>query len=184
MRVVKALMVVFLVTCGLAICSTSWSQPSAEQAKKTSLRVGTFDSRALVIAFANSEMWNRRLAQIKQERDKAKAAGDDKKVKELEDEFGPGRQDRMHQQGFSTAPVDDILEEIKDKLPEIAKEANVDLIVSKWAVTYQVPGAEFVDVTDLMCKPFSPNERAQRWIKECVKQTPVPLYKLKMDTNE
>ena len=42
------------------------------------------------------------------------------------------RRKQSHRQGFSTAPVDEILEHIKDDLPKIAKKAGVGSIISKW----------------------------------------------------
>ena len=35
-------------------------------------------------------------------------------------------------QGFSTAPVTNILEQIKDKLPAINNKAGVSVLLSKW----------------------------------------------------
>jgi hypothetical protein len=48
------------------------------------------------------------------------------------DAWGKALQIQLHKQGFSTAPVDDFLKHIKDKMPEIAKSAGVGPIVSKW----------------------------------------------------
>ncbi|MBN2024905.1 MAG: hypothetical protein JW809_19160 [Pirellulales bacterium] len=129
------------------------------------LRVGTYDSRAVAVAFAASATFNQELRQWKEERDKAEAAGDDKTLKQLEAK-AVARQKQAHHQGFGAAPVDDIIEHIKDKLPAIAQQADVDVIVSKWAVAYCADGAKFVDVTDLMVEPFAPNERTQRIIRD------------------
>jgi hypothetical protein len=75
--------------------------------------------------------------------------------------------------------VDNILETIKAKIPEIAKQADVDVIVSKWDIVYQRSGVGFVDVTHLMVKPFDPDEKTLKIIQETQKQDPVPLEKLK-----
>jgi hypothetical protein len=135
--------------------------------------VGTFDSRAVAIAYASSDIHRRAMAPLLDEHKKAKAAGDTKKAKELESK-GQTRQERLHYQGFGTAPVDDLLEAVKDKLPAIAQKAGVGLIVSKWDVVYQTPGVEIVDVTDLIVEPFQPNERALGYIKQLAKQPPIP----------
>ena len=116
--------------------------------------------------------------ELRTEYEKAKAAGDEKRVKELEAE-GPAQQELMHKQGFSTWPVDNILEKINGKIPEIAKQANVAVIVSKWDIVYQRSGVEFVDVTDLMVKPFDPDEDTLTGVKEIQMQDPVPLEELK-----
>jgi hypothetical protein len=145
----------------------------AEKAERAKLRVGTFDSRAVVIAFAASETFDRQIKRLQQEREKAKAAGDEEKVKRLEAE-GKNQQEQFHRQGFGTAPVDDILEHIKGELPAIAQRAGVDVIVSKWAITYRAADAQLVDVTDLIVEPFKPNERTKRFIREIRDQPPRP----------
>ena len=91
----------------------------------------------------------------------------------------PARQELISKQGFGTWPVDNILERIKEKIPEIAKQAGVDVIVSKWDIVYQRPGVEFVNVTDLMVKPLNPDEATLKIIKEIQKQDPIPLEELK-----
>ena len=144
----------------------------AEKAEKAKLRVGTFDSRALPMAFAASEIFDRQIQRLKEEHKKAKAAGDEEKVKKLEAE-GKAQQERFHRQGFGTVPVDDILEHIKGELPGMAKRAGVDVIVSKWAITYSAGDAQFVDVTDLIVEPFKPNERTKRFIREIRDKPPL-----------
>jgi hypothetical protein len=145
----------------------------AQKAQRAGLRVGTFDSQAVAVAFAASEIFGRQLRQLKEEYHKAKAAGDEERVKKLETE-GRAQQEQFHRQGFGTAPVDEILQHIKDELPAIAKRAGVDVIVSKWAITYSVPDAQLVDVTDLIVEPFKPNGRTKRIIRELRDKPPLP----------
>ncbi len=151
--------------------------PAATAAEKGKLRVGTFDSRAVAAAYAASDVHEAYIKRLTQERDKAKAAGDKAKVADIQAEAS-AHQDQLHQQGFGTASVADILEHVKDKLPAIAKEAGVDAIVSKWDIVYQAPGAELVDITPLMVKPFKPNERTLRIIEDLRKQAPIPARQL------
>ncbi len=75
--------------------------------------------------------------------------------------------------------MDDIIARIEDKLPGIAKEAGVDVIVSKWTLAYRGPAAEFVDVTDLLAAEFDPDEATRKGIREIVETEPVPLDQLK-----
>ena len=75
-----------------------------------------------------------------------KASGDEKQMKELEDKLN-AKQNLIHKQGFSTWPVDNILETIDGEIQEIAKQAEVDLIISKWDIAYQRSGINFIDVT-------------------------------------
>ena len=163
---------------GLAAHTTVGAQQSQEKTSGSKVRVGTFDSRALAMAYYRSEAFNRQMNDLRAEHEKAKAAGDEKRVKELDAE-GPALQELIHKQGFSTWPVDNILERIKGKIPEIATQADVEVIVSKWDIVYQRSGVEFVDVTDLMVRPFDPDEGTLTIIKNIQKQDPVPLEKLK-----
>ncbi len=71
-----------------------------------------------------------------------------------------------------------MLGHIRDQLPDIARRAGVDVIVSKWAITYSAPGAKFVDVTDLIIEPFEPSERTRRIIRELRERPPRPLEEI------
>jgi len=155
----------------------------ASEPPPTPLRVGTFDSRAVAVACARSALFQDELKRLRQQYDRAKAAGNDSEVKRLEAE-GKAGQDRLHQQVFSTASVQDIVARIKDQLPGIAKQAGVDLLVSKWEAAYIAPEAKTIDVTDLIVKPFQPDAKTRQIVAQLRKQAPVPLGKLKMDTKE
>jgi hypothetical protein len=183
--------VITAILCGLAVFTTVFAQQSQEKAFGSKVRVGTFDSRALAMAYYRSDAFRRHMEGLRAEYEKAKEAGDEKRVKELEVESSsptwpdsgwppsPAQQELIHKQGFSTWPVDNILEKIKGKIPEISKQADVEVIVSKWDVVYQRSDIEFVDVTDLMVKPFNPDEATLKIIKGIQKQDPVPLEELK-----
>ncbi len=162
----------------LMLQSIAAAQSSDEKGPDQGMRVGTFDSRALALAYYRSKEFNTQMAAMHAEHEKAKAAGDDKRVKELEAE-GPAQQDLAHKQGFGSWPVDNILEKIKGTIPEIAAQANVQVIVSKWDIVYQQADVKFIDVTDLMVKPFDPDEATLKLIQDIQKQKPVPLDQLK-----
>ena len=143
--------------------------------------VGTFDSRAVCVAYVQSEAFNSYLREQKADIDhaieRARAQGDVDLVADLE-QLGPAMQKRLHESGFGTAPVDDILARIADELPAIAEEAGVDLIVSKWQLTWQAPGTELVDVTDLLVAAFDPSERTLESVEQLRRHDPVPLDQL------
>lgn len=44
------------------------------------VRVGTYDSRSVAVAFAGSEAFNKWMGDLKSEKDKVKAAGDQKRI--------------------------------------------------------------------------------------------------------
>ncbi len=174
MRAVKTVVALVLVFGSCLIYTTLRAEEPDAKTAKAKLRVGTFDSRAVVVAYASSVEFKQWIKKFKEEHDQAKADGDEKKAKELE-EKGKAGQQMFHMQGFSTAPVNDILEHIKDQVPAIARQAGVDLIVSKWEVVYQSPDAEFVDITDLMIKPFNPSEKTLKIVTELTKHPPITL---------
>jgi len=174
--------VITVVFTGLAMCTTGGAQQSQEKNSGSKVHVGTFDSRALAIAFYRSEAFNLQMKEMRAEYEKAKAAGDEKRVKELEVQ-GSALGELIHKQGFSTWPVANILKKIQGEIPEISKQANVDVIVSKWNIAYQRSGVEFIDVTDLMVRPFKPDRETLKIIKDLQKQDPVPLKELKNHEN-
>ena len=175
---------------GLLGISSMRAEPAAgDAAAKASkpLRVGTFDSRAVALAyyrkFLTSPEFTAHLNKLKEEHDKAKAAGDEEKAKRLEAE-GRAGQAHSHAQVFGSAPIDEITAKIKDQLPEIAKQAGVDVIVSKWSLAYRSPDAQFVDVTEPMAKLFKPDEATWKMIRELPKHRPLSAEELKKHEKE
>jgi len=110
---------------------------------------------------------------------KAKAEGDKDRIAELEPKVW-ARRKQTHRQGFGTAPVDDILEYIKDDLPRIAREAGVGPIVSKRDKTTlsKYKSAEQVDITMRLVGAFKPREKSLKWAIEIQKKPPVPPEEL------
>jgi len=178
MRTTKTVLALVLVIGSCVIYSMVQAENPESKTTKTRLRVGTFDSRAVAIAYGGSEEFNQGIKKLMEEYKKAKAEGNEKKIKELEAK-GRDAQVQMHMQGFSTASVSEFLAHIKDQLPAIAKEAGVDLMVSKWDLVYQSPDAEFVDVTDLIIKPFHPSEKVLKWIESLKDHPPISLEEAK-----
>jgi hypothetical protein len=160
------------------------AQDSTTTSENPTIVVGTFDSRAVAVAYIHSDAFTDYLvaqkADVAQVIERAKMAGDKELVAGL-DALGPAMQKRLHEQGFGTAPVDDIIARIEDKLPGIAKEAGVDVIVSKWTLTYRSPAAKFVDVTGLIAAEFDPDERTLKLIESIVETEPIPLDEIDPD---
>jgi Skp family chaperone for outer membrane proteins len=145
-------------------------------------KIGVFDSRAVALAYWRSDVGMRELRALHEEYAKAKAANDETRIKELEQE-GPWRQVRMHQQVFSTATAATILEKVSDKLPGVAKEAGVSAIVSKWEVPYKDASIETVDVTLSIVRLFNQDPQTLKMIQEMSAQPPIPFEKLPLDPN-
>lgn len=129
--------------------------------------VGVYDSRAVATAWVRSDAFGQYLRaqtrDIQSARDRARESGDLELAEEL-DALGPAMQRRIHEQGFGTAPVDGILARIAEDLPAVAAEAGVDVVVSRWALTYRAPDARLVDVTDLLVERFEPDEATRKVI--------------------
>jgi hypothetical protein len=149
-----------------------------DEGLKRKERIGVYDSRSIAVAFAGSPVHQKQLKQLMVEHKKAKDAGEVETVAKLEAE-GKARQEKLHKQAFSTAPVDDLLLYIENALPEIQKITGVTAIVSKWdqAGIGKHAGAETVDVTMKLVDTFQPNERQRKSAIEIQKHTPIPLQK-------
>jgi hypothetical protein len=57
----------------------------------------------------------------------------------------------------------------------------VEVIVSKWTLTYHGPTAKFVDVTGLIAAEFNPDERTLKMIQSLAETEPIPLDEIDHD---
>jgi len=162
---------VFVGVTILAVCAMLL----ALQPAPAKVRIGTFDSRAVAIAYARSAMFAPILKSWKDKYEKAKAEKNEAVIKECE-AWGPNYHKLQMLQGFSIASVADIMEKVKESLPKVAQEAGVDMIVSKWELAYQNPSFEIVDVTSYLVKIFNPDDQTLKIIEELSKQPPIPLF--------
>ncbi|MHC5063683.1 MAG: hypothetical protein ACYTG5_06890 [Planctomycetota bacterium] len=151
-------------------------EPSAE-----GLRIGVFNTRAVALAYGRSSRPDCMIAQadkIRAAHKAAEEAGDEDKAKELAAQ-AVARQEKIHTQVFSDAPIPEILQLIEDEMADVAKAAGVDLIVGQ--VLHKAKGVELIDITWHMCTPFEPDEKTRKGIEELLKTKPVPLSELKHD---
>lgn len=161
---------VLTLTAGYLV--TASPQTGAAEEKKQLLRVGTYDSRGIAIAYMNSGHWSKVMAEKKAALEQAEKEGNTEKVKQLKAWF-PAQQAKAHLEGFGTAPVHEYLEVVKDQIPTVAAAADVDIIVSKWEFDYCASNAETVDVTMELAKLFEPKEKAIQWIKQMKDKAPI-----------
>ena len=136
------------------------------------VRIGTYDPRAIAVAYAHSPLHQKLLASKMKEMKDAKAAGDQKKVAELE-KWGESQQRLLHMQGFAGAPVNEILAEVKSQIADVAQKAHVDLIARQ--ADWTSAGVEVFDVTDELVKLFNPNEKVWKTVRALRTQ---PMAKL------
>jgi hypothetical protein len=169
-----------LTTATLAVCS---GPAAAEKAANSPMRIGVYDSRGVAIAYARSPEFGESMARLRADYEQAKAKGDSAQVKKLGQE-GPWMQVRLHQRGFSTAGVGDLLAKVDDALPGVAREAGVVLIVSKWEMPYQDASVEVVDVTLPIAKLFKADEQTLKILGELKDQKPIPFDEVPLDGND
>jgi len=153
------------------------SEQTQDKSSGSLIRVGIYDSRALAVSHGQSDEYQSKMRQLRVDAKKARADGDEKKARQFDKQLsvlmGP-----IRAQAHSTRPIGDILETVKGMIPGVAEEAKVDMIVSKWAIVYERPDIEYVDVTDLMVKTFfDPKESTLTSIKNILMNDPVPLHK-------
>lgn len=161
---------VMALACAAAVASTSAQVSTVAPA----VRVGIFDSRAVAVAYYNSDRHRAEIRGMMEQLRAAKAANDTAAGQRLEQK-GRALQNLAHYQAFSTASVPNVLEPLKDVLPQVAKDTGVSLIVSKWEIAWQDPHAEYVDITERLVDVFHPDARVRKSIDELKATTPMPL---------
>ena len=170
----KPFVILFILLFAMVVACVS--QPPSPKAAAAKEKVGVYDSRAIILAYFGTPHFIAWMDELMARYQKAKTDGNEEAMKAANAE-GEARQRKLHTQAFSTAPVDDALEAIKDQLPGIAKQAGVGPIISKWdkASLAKHAGAEQVDITMALVEAFHPIERQRKIIPEVLKTEPLPL---------
>ena len=173
-------------TLGLTIVIAGFSSRVVTDALKAAEtnplpeRIGVYDSRVIAYAHFWSEPFQRELRELNKAAKAARAAGQSERFNELQAKL-KNVQKKSHLQVFSTAPVDDVLAEMKDRLPAIQNEAGVARLVSKWdeAELKKYKRAVQVDVTDLFLREFNLDVKTTKVAREIREKKPLPLEKAK-----
>jgi len=149
-------------------------QGSREQQtdRRPAVRIGTYDSRAVAVAYVRSELSARQMKELKRQHGDAVKANDQKRIEQLNDQ-GEAMQIRLNLQGFSTAPIDDVLDTVRDRLPQVARQK--DVIVITRIADHHDGSVELVDVTDELVALFGPNDQTLKIIRELRMQPPVAI---------
>jgi hypothetical protein len=139
----------------LTALSTVALQPTAsgdEQSGKetpAALQIGTFQRTELLVVDYGSAACAQAMQKTKADRDAAVAAGDKKRAAEIE-ERGGAMQDVAHKQLAGEATFKNVYEHLKGALPDVARQAGVQVIVEQpW---FADPAVKTVDVTELLIK--------------------------------
>jgi hypothetical protein len=177
--------VTILVACaailgGMAVMGQD-KKATSDSSQTKKIRIGTYDNRAIAIAWGSSKY--NPVGEKMKEMEKAKAEGNTEKIKELE-AWGPRMQRKLHRQGFGKVPVDDLLAAVKDRLPEVAKKTGVVAIV--WQSDYAGETVEVVDVTVELVKLFNPSDQVLRWTnpEELKKNPPIDLEEIEKNQDK
>lgn len=159
-------------------CSGSGARSNARDervSESVPLRLGTYDSRAVAIAYGRSGYNRKRIDGLMVRHQRAVEAGDERLAAELARE-GEAHQVRMHLQAFSNARVDDALDPVRDRLASIAEDAGVGAIVA--AADYRAASVEVVDVTDAIVRLYNPDAQTLRIIADCRGKAPKPIEEI------
>jgi hypothetical protein len=156
-----------LICCGLPsrLTAADDAAPAA-----TALRIGTYDPRAIAVAYARSKAFETMVAERRAQHDAAEARGDKKTAQAIAAEL-QWKQKQMHRQAFAAGPVDDILAVVKDRLADVAATAQVAAIVRR--VDYAVEGVTLVDVTGELVKLFAPGAQTLKMIQDMKGKPPI-----------
>jgi hypothetical protein len=141
------------------------------------VRIGTYDSRAVATAYVRSSGFAQRIKALQEQRAAAVKSGDAKAVERLENQ-GKLMQVRIHLQGFSDAPIDDVLHAVRDQLSEVARRNSVMAIVH--AADYHDPQVELVDVTDDLVNLFNPDRETLKMVNQLRKTKPAAIEEIAM----
>jgi hypothetical protein len=149
---------------------------SPRQTKPASEQIGIYDSRAVAYAHFWSPDYQRNLREQIEAAKAAKAAGDTQQFKKLNQGLAD-QQQRLHGLVFSVAPANEALAALQKRIPELQRQANVSVLISKWdqQSLAQHATAERADVTDLLVREFNPTEKQLKTIEQIKAQKPVPL---------
>lgn len=156
--------------------SASWSREVGVRSSGAEpVRIGTYDSRAVGLAYGRSRAHGEALRELMDEYAKAKEEKNTGRMKELERK-GELRQVRMHLQVFSNARVDDALDTVREELAGVAARAGVGAIVD--VLDYHDATVEPVDVTDELVGLFDPTPETLKLIADGRAKEPLPIEEI------
>jgi hypothetical protein len=147
----------WILAASLAACS---SAELAQSAAVAGDRVGTYDGRAVVIAYANGPRFAEQMRKLRDAHNVAEDAGDKARMAALEAQ-AEEQQRRFHRQAFDGDDIEDVLAVVSEHLAAIRDAAGVARLEK---VNLQRPdGVVTVDVTERLVALFEPNEKGRRW---------------------
>lgn len=161
-RCAKWLLVLALSGCG--------APPPAPDASRPGPRVGTYDGRAVAVAYANGPRFAAWLRALRAAHDAAADRQDEAEMGAIEGR-AVAQQQRLHAQTFEGADVDDILELVAPELAGLCAAAGV--VRLERVNLARAAGVVAVDVTDRLVDLFEPSEKGRAWIRD-LRAAPFP----------
>lgn len=168
-RAIKPLLLLIILTSFISFYNTILAQPENKV-----LKIGTYDSRIITLAYSRSEAFGVHMAEL-QKLSEADLQGNDSTKKAEAAYRMITFQFLLHQQVFCTGSASSVLNIVKDKLSKLAMNEGVKAIVSKWELTYIDPSIEIVDLTMTLAKLFNPTGDFENMAAEVGRQDPIPL---------
>lgn len=157
----------------LSIAAVVNGQTTDEATVGPRIRIGTYDNRAIAVAYAASK-WNP-VREKMAEYAEAKKAGDAAKQKELE-AWGESKQRLLHFQGFGRVPVGELLKPFEKQIAKLAADQQLAAIAMQ--CDYVAPNVEIVDVTEELVTLFEPTPRTLEMTRQVKDAKPVSLIEL------
>lgn len=144
-------------------------------------RIGVYDSRMVAYAHFWSEEHQKALQVRAAEAETARRVGNLTRYKALSAELGDERS-RINLQVFSIAPIQDVLDQLRDKLPALQKEAGVSRFVSQWdeSSLRAIAPEDRIDVTSLLVGSFRVPEARLKQLDQMKLAKPLPLWKARL----
>lgn len=130
------------------------AQPDISGHEESKVRIGVYDSRVVAYAYTFTDEFTNEVNRLNALRDSAFNQGDRALVIGIERTIN-GIKGIYYRRIYSTYPVEDILGTVSDKVAEIAVNANLSTIVSKWGNVYLGKDVELVDITKELASIFA-----------------------------
>ena len=165
----------------LVIASLPVSMAAAQKSANT-LKIGVYDSRVVVFAYSRSTLFREHIEKFTKQSDSATKASDTASIKELS-VHSMSYQHLLHQMVFGSGSIITVMDLVRDRLPEVAKQAGVSVLMSKFEMMFKDPSVETVDVTSQIIQLFKPNENLDKMITEIYKNEPIPLDDLDIEAD-
>jgi len=165
----------------LVIASLSVSMAAAQKSTDA-LKIGVYDSRVIVFAYSRSALFREHIEKFTKQSDSATKANDSARIKELS-VHAMSYQHLLHQMVFGSGSIMTVMDLVRDQLPEVATQAGVSVLMSKFEMVFKDPSVETVDVTNQIIRLFKPTENLDKMITEIYKNEPIPLDDLDIEAD-